>query len=165
MVIRKIQTKDSEIFLNMLKQLDNETKYMMYEPGERKTSAGEMKSVIESFYSSNSLMLAAEENGDLVGFLTAERGFANKIRHSAYIVIGLLKSHRGKKTGTRLFEELNKWAADNGITRLELTVMTHNEAAIGLYKKMGFNIEGLKENSLLVDGVYVDEYYMAKILL
>ncbi len=165
MIIRKIEIKDAERFLYMLKQLDNETKDMMYEPGERKTSAAEMKSAIESLYSSNSLMLVAEENDDLIGFLTAERGFANKIKHSAYVVIGLLKSYRGKKTGTKLFEELTDWTLKNGITRLELTVMTHNEAAIGLYKKMGFKIEGLKEKSLIVDGKYVDEYYMAKIFL
>ncbi len=165
MIIRKIELKDAERFLYMLKQLDNETKDMMYEPGERKTSAAEVKSAIESLYSSNSLMLVAEENDDLIGFLTAERGFANKIKHSAYVVIGLLKSYRRKKIGTKLFEELTDWTLENGITRLELTVMTHNEAAIGLYKKMGFKIEGLKEKSLIVDGKYVDEYYMAKILL
>jgi hypothetical protein len=29
---------------------------------------------------------------------------------------------------------------------------------------MGFKIEGLKEKSIIVDGKYVDEYYMGKIL-
>ncbi len=163
MIIRKIEIEDSERFLNMLKQLDNETKNMMYEPEERKTSIEEMKSRIKNINASNSLMLVAEEEQNLVGFLSAERGFANRIKHCSYIVIGILKSYRGKKIGTSLFEELEKWALENNITRLELTVMVHNEGAIRLYKKRGFNIEGLKEKSLLVDGRYVDEYYMAKI--
>lgn len=60
---------------------------------------------------------------------------------------------------------MEKWALENTITRLELTVMTHNERAVRLYKKMGFKIEGLKEKSLIVDGKYVDEYYMGKILI
>ena len=42
--------------------------------------------------------------------------------------------------------------------------MVHNERAIRLYKKMGFEIEGTKKHSLFVNGQYVDEYYMAKIL-
>lgn len=42
--------------------------------------------------------------------------------------------------------------------------MKHNESAIRLYEKMGFKKEGLKENSLIVNGKYVDEYYMGKIL-
>lgn len=29
---------------------------------------------------------------------------------------------------------------------------------------MGFKIEGLKEKSMIVDGKYVDEYYMGKII-
>lgn len=96
--------------------------------------------------------------------MSAERGAANRIKHSAYIVIGILKDYRGQEIGTKLFERLEKWASENAIIRLELIVMTHNESAIGLYKKMGFKIEGLKEKSLIVDENYVDEYYMGKIL-
>jgi RimJ/RimL family protein N-acetyltransferase len=43
--------------------------------------------------------------------------------------------------------------------------MTHNEQAIALSKKMGFTIEGLHKHTMLVDGVYVDEYTMAKLLV
>ena len=59
---------------------------------------------------------------------------------------------------------LEKWATDHKIHRLELTVMSHNERAVNLYQKMGFKIEGIKQDSLLVNDEYVDEYYMAKIL-
>jgi len=57
-----------------------------------------------------------------------------------------------------------EWAQGNNIKRLELTVMKHNQAGIALYKKHGFEIEGIKKSSMLVNGSYVDEYYMAKIL-
>jgi RimJ/RimL family protein N-acetyltransferase len=43
--------------------------------------------------------------------------------------------------------------------------MVHNERAIALYKKMGFEIEGTKKRSMRIDGQYVDEYYMAKTYL
>jgi len=42
--------------------------------------------------------------------------------------------------------------------------MAHNARAIRLYKRMGFAIEGTKRQALLVNGTYVDEYYMAKLL-
>lgn len=51
----------------------------------------------------------------------------------------------------------------NRLTRLELTVETPNEAAINLYKKSGFVIEGTKKCTMLVNGNYIDEYMMAKI--
>ena len=76
----------------------------------------------------------------------------------------LLKSERGKGIGAKLFEALEEWANQQSIHRLELTVMTYNTAGIALYKKMGFEIEGTKRDSLLIDGKYVDEYYMSKLL-
>ena len=59
---------------------------------------------------------------------------------------------------------VENWAIDNGVTRLELTVMKHNERAINLYKKIGYKVEGVREKSVVVDGDHVDEYYMAKII-
>lgn len=164
MIIRKIKIKDSEKFLNMLKQLDNETTNMMFEPGERKTTIEEMEYNIKNIDSSKSLRLVAEDKGDIVGFLSSETGFAKRISHRAYIVIGILSDYRGKRIGVKLFEGLDKWVLENKVTRLELTVMEHNEGAIKLYEKIGFKKEGLKENSLIVDGKYVAEYYMGKII-
>jgi RimJ/RimL family protein N-acetyltransferase len=42
--------------------------------------------------------------------------------------------------------------------------MAHNERGIALYKKCGFEIEGMKKKSLYIDGEWIDEYYMGKIL-
>jgi len=60
--------------------------------------------------------------------------------------------------------ELERWAKKNNLHRLELTVMAHNEAALALYKKMGFEIEGRKKHTLFINGSFVDEYCMAKLL-
>ncbi|MFJ7744700.1 hypothetical protein [Peribacillus sp. NPDC097295] len=38
------------------------------------------------------------------------------------------------------------------------------EAGVALYKKVGFEIEGTKRNSLVIHGKSYNEYYMAKIL-
>ena len=163
-MVRKVREEDAAAFLDLLLRLDYETNYMMYEPGERKTTAEEMNVWIRELEASGSLLLGAVENNSLVGFLSAERGFARRIRHSAYLVIGILEQYRGRGLGTALFGELEKWARESGITRLELTVMVHNVPAVGLYKKAGFIIEGVKRRSLLVDGREVNEYYMAKLL-
>lgn len=85
-------------------------------------------------------------------------------RHSAYIVTGILQQYAGQGLGTQFFKALDEWAAAHKLHRLELTVMSHNERAVHLYQKMGFVIEGVKKDSLLVNGRHVDEYYMAKIL-
>lgn len=162
-LIRNIREDDEEKFLSMLIQLDNETKFMLYEPGERKRDVDKIRSMIKDAHQS-SFIYIVEDNGKLVGFLLAKRGHVNRIKHRAYIVIGIIKSYTGKGIGKRLLNELDNWATDNGVTRLELTVMKHNERAINLYKKMGYKVEGVKEKSFVVDENYVDEYYMAKIM-
>lgn len=164
MIIREAEMKDAEQFLKMLKQLDTETKFMLYDPGERKTTIDDIKKKIENSRETNSLILAAEQNGTIAGYLTADREPYNRVLHCAYIVVGILKDYRGMGIGTQLFEKLEAWARSNGITRLELTAMTHNKTAVGLYQKMGFEIEGVRKNAMTVDGEYVDEYYMGRVL-
>jgi RimJ/RimL family protein N-acetyltransferase len=59
---------------------------------------------------------------------------------------------------------MDTWAREQHVHRLELSVMVHNTRGVGLYKKMGFEVEGVKRDSLFVDGAYVDEYYMGKLI-
>ncbi|WP_425453646.1 N-acetyltransferase family protein [Oceanobacillus chungangensis] len=98
------------------------------------------------------------------GILVGYGGDAKRNKHSAYIVIGILQDYRGKGIGTKLFEELEHWASNHNIHRLELSVVTRNEPGLSLYKKMGFEIEGTKRHSLFIDGEFVDEYEMVKLL-
>ena len=162
--IRGATPSDAGAFLTFLNQLDRETKFMLYEPGERKANEENLRSKIEET-NKDSLLLVAENEDKIVGFLSADRGHSNRIKHSAYIVIGILKDFRGKGIGNKFFEELDKWAIQSWVLRLELTVMKNNGNAIRLYEKVGFKIEGVKEKSCLVDGVFIDEYYMSKLLI
>lgn len=164
MLIRKIEITDAANFLELCRTLDIESKFMMLEPGERDTTIESqteyIKNVIENDFS---LILVCEIEGQLVGYLTAIRESFKRMRHSAYIVTGILQAYTGQGIGTKLFKELENWATFNKINRLELTVMCHNQAGLALYKKMGFEIEGLKKHSLIVSHQNVDEYYMAKL--
>ena len=42
--------------------------------------------------------------------------------------------------------------------------MYHNARACALYHACGFEVEGVKRNTMRVDGAYVDEYVMAKLI-
>ena len=164
MEIRNITVTDSRKFHDLLSALDNETKFMMMEPGERDSSPEILKKVLSDIDESMTLILGVYDGGNLVGYIDLRRNRANRARHSAYVVMGILSSYTGKGIGKELFCKAEEWAIKHNISRLELTVMTHNLNAIKLYEKVGFIKEGVKKNSLLVDGNYVDEYYMGKIL-
>lgn len=163
--IREIRERDAQGFLDMCTRLDDETRFMLLEPGERRTTVEEQGQHINTILGSdNQTIFLAERDGQLVGYIAALGGQYRRNRHSAYIIVGILGAFTGHGIGTYLFKAVDQWAREHTIHRLELTVMMHNEAAVHLYKKMGFEIEGIKKHSLVVDGVYVDEYYMAKLL-
>lgn len=165
MIIRKIEKTDSGQFLELCRRLDEETKFMLFEPGERKSSVEQTEKMISSVVETeNSSIFVCEYDGRLIGQMGVMGGRNARNRHSGYIVVGILQEFAGKGIGTKFFQAAEEWAKSVNITRLELTVMTHNEQAVALYKKMGFEIEGRKVHSLIVDGQYVDEYYMGKLI-
>ena len=163
MKIRQIETGDAEKFLKMLKKLDTQTRYMMYEPKERKTTVEQQVNIIENNKRSGNPIFIVEVDEEIVGFLGGRRGNFNRIRHSVYIAMGILEEYRGMGIGRRLMEELDSWAVKNNISRSELTVVCENERAVNLYESMGYKVEGRKKKSLVVDGKYLDEYYMGKL--
>ena len=165
MNIRAIKESDSEQFLLLGKSLDQETQFMMLEPDERITTIEEQRQRIKNVLSqSNQIIFVAEHENQLIGFLGAYGGNFQRNRHSVYIVIGILQAYTGQGIGKQFFKMVDEWATNHNIHRLELTVMAHNERAVRLYKKMGYKIEGVKQDSLWVNGKYIDEYYMAKIV-
>jgi RimJ/RimL family protein N-acetyltransferase len=163
--IRTIQDRDAEPFLALSNRLDAETAFRLLEAAERRTTVEEQRETIRRVQSTdNQTILVADVDGRLVGYIAGVGGKYRRNRHSAYVVVAVLQAFSGRGIGTQLFDRLEAWALEHGIHRLELTVMVHNERAIAVYERLGFQREGRKRDALLVSGAYVDEYLMAKLL-
>ena len=163
MKIRRCEINDADNMLKMLLELDKETEYMLFEADERPNDINRVKAMINQSINGDNLLLIATEDDNIIGFLSAQRGIIRKIKHTAYIVVGIREKFRGKGIGKKLFCELDLWAKENNISRVELTVMCPNSMAKQLYEKNGFEVEGTKRNSIFMNGKYIDEYYMSKI--
>ncbi|MGE7780403.1 N-acetyltransferase family protein [Peribacillus sp. NPDC097264] len=165
MVIREIRVDDAGDFINLVKDVEHTSEFMLMEPGERKATPEQLRKQLEVIkQQQNSTIFVGEDQGKLIGYLMAMGGSVKRTNHSAYLVIGILKEYRGKGVGKSLFQNVIKWASHHDISRLELTTVIQNEAGIALYKKFGFDIEGTKRNSLVIEGKSYNEYYMAKLL-
>jgi ribosomal protein S18 acetylase RimI-like enzyme len=83
-------------------------------------------------------ILVAEMDGEIVGLLHLERS-----RHGfAEVAMAVAGDHRGRGIGSALLTAAIDTARAEGIHKLSLMVFAHNEAAIGLYRKLGFVEEG-----------------------
>ncbi len=83
------------------------------------------------------------------------------LKHSGTLGMGILKPYRGQGIGKQLITTTIAAAKASGLTRVELTVRETNTNAIELYKKVGFEIEGVLRNATYVDGVYTNHIAMA----
>ena len=163
--IRHITENDAQALLALRKAIDAETEFMLFEPGERQTTVEDQRDRLKALLArDNQMIFVAEHEGQLVGFLEAVGGGVRRSRHSVYIVIGIRNTFTDQGIGASLFVAMESWARARKVHRLELTVMAHNERAIHLYRKMGFEIEGTKFHALCVNGDYVNEYCMSKLL-
>jgi putative acetyltransferase len=109
--------------------------------------------------------LVACVDGDVVGQLGIHL-FPQRPRrrHVGQIGMAVRDDWHGKGVGTALLKAAID-LADNWLqlTRLELEVYTDNTAAVALYKKLGFAIEGTLVHYAFRNGEYVDAHIMARL--
>jgi RimJ/RimL family protein N-acetyltransferase len=159
LVFRPAGPRDAEALLRLKEQLDRETSFMLLEPDERDTTVEKLTQQLTR--AENSVVLVAEISDVLCGYVELTGGEFRRNKSTAYLVMGVLAAASGKGIGGALLCEAKRWAAAHGIHRIELTVMAHNERARRLYERAGFSVEGRRAQCLVVDGEFVDEFYLA----
>jgi RimJ/RimL family protein N-acetyltransferase len=153
--IRLAGADDDGPLLDLRMALDHESRFMMLEPGER-----ERREELPRL----SFRVVAAEGCRLVGYVGVAVLPYARARHRGQLVVGVRASHTGRGVGRALLDATVQQARERALRRLELTVMTHNRAALALYTRCGFQVEGLRRGALRVDGADVDEYYMGLLL-
>jgi ribosomal protein S18 acetylase RimI-like enzyme len=98
--------------------------------------------------------VAISADGEVVGWSDVTPMSRPSQAHRGVFGVGLLPQFRGQGIGTKLTQSALAAARAYGLHRVELTVREHNIGAIELYKKAGFEIEGVQRHAVLVDGVY-----------
>ncbi|MGP4072683.1 GNAT family N-acetyltransferase [Piscibacillus sp. B03] len=165
MQIRQARVEDAKSLAKAILDVESESEYMLYGAGERNWSTEIQEKMINAFNEKKRHnIFVAQKDNDILGYLIIQGGATEKNKHSASIVIGVKEEAQGQGVGTQLFEKMEEWARSVDLHRLELTVIVENIAACNLYKKMGFEVEGTKRDSLKLGERFVDEYYLAKLI-
>lgn len=110
--------------------------------------------------------LFATSGERLVGMLACIFNEEVKTRHVAYIAgFYVTRKYRGKGVGKLLLEEgLAVASKRKGTVKVKLAVNPEQEAAVRLYRSVGFVVTGRTKKELKVDGIFCDMLFMEKML-
>jgi ribosomal protein S18 acetylase RimI-like enzyme len=148
-------------------QIDGETENMDREKGEAYIDETGFKKIIEEDTErENNLFLVVEVNERIVGFSRCEGNELKRTSHKVEFGVCVLKEYWGYGIGQNLLKESIHWADSNGIKKITLSVLETNGRAITLYKKYGFEVEGiLKNDKVLSDGNFYKTVLMGRSVL
>ncbi|MEG3133665.1 GNAT family N-acetyltransferase [Rouxiella sp. T17] len=101
----------------------------------------------------------------VVGQITLHVNPTMRRRHTASFGLGVHSDFQGQGIGSKLLAAVldmcDNWL---GISRVELTVFIDNHAAIALYNKFDFVVEGTSEAYALRNGKLVSIHHMGRVL-
>jgi putative acetyltransferase len=115
-------------------------------------------------FASEDYLLVATIAGDIVGNAGLNASKSPRRRHVGAVGMAVRDDRQRCGVGTALMKSAIE-LADGWLNyqRLELFVYTDNLAALSLYRKFGFAIEGTCRAYAFRDGRYVDAYQMARL--
>jgi len=163
--IRSAEVDDARALVGLLERLAVETDFMVVTVPDAKRDIEAVREYLKSTDSSpiNKSFLAVD--GDrVVGVLVASGESHPSKMGSIDVDVGVRKAWHRRGYGRELLLTAEKWARQQGAHRLQLRVMVHNAPAIALYKGVGFEIEGTLRRNLKINGQFIDQYVMAKLL-
>ena len=123
--LRDATSADAEGLVALKRRLFAETSFMLYAPDEyTATPDTAAKSISRVEKSGNSRLLLAFDDAKMIAFLGAYGSDVPRRRHTAQIVLGVVRAYWGRGIGASLLREAIRWAHTASILRLELGVMT-----------------------------------------
>lgn len=162
MNIETLAANDAHKFFKFLEQLSFETDYLMFSSSEVPSEEVWKKRIEANSGNGPQIFFVVKRDNEIVGFILLTRGGYKKNMHASSLVIGVLEKHRKSGLGSKLIDAAVSWAQKHQIKRIELSVMVNNDGAFQLYKKNGFQVEGIKNRSIFYNNEFIDEYLMAK---
>jgi RimJ/RimL family protein N-acetyltransferase len=163
--VKTIDETDADAFLGLQYDTDLETSFLMRDPLRDSVSNEEMRQRIRLISESqNRTILLCTDGTHLVGYISARGGALVRNQGVVNIALAVRRQWWRQGIGTLLVKHLESWAKENDIYRLELLVSVENTASVALFKHLGYEQEGVKHRGAKINGVFIDKFYMAKLL-
>ena len=160
-VIRRATPADAAALVELGRAVSSEPEAWLITEGDWRTASDERRYLRAVRRSPNAAVFVAEAPEGVVGRLSLARDAHPASPHVADLGLMVAGSHRRRGIGTALLERAVEWAREVGVEKLELHVFPHNEPAIRLYERFGFEREGLRRDHYRRGAELVDAVLMA----
>jgi putative acetyltransferase len=144
LVIRRAGPGDAAALVELGRAVGAEPEGWLITDGDWRNVSDERRYLRAVRRSPHAAVFVAEAGGELVGRLSLARDSHPASSHVADLGLMVAAGHRGRGIGRALLECALAWAREAGVDKLELHVFPHNEPAIRLYERFGFEREGLR---------------------
>lgn len=159
-IIRNVRISDF-LAISKIRKMPGVIEYILALENE---SPEKIKNKIQNIKNSNEMWSIVENNGIVIAVAILHK-LSGKRAHCATISIMVNPNFHSMGIGSILMNRLLEYSNNIfKIKKIELSVFSNNEKAIGLYKKYGFFIEGVKQQSVFIKDKFVDEIFMGKFL-
>lgn len=138
--IRNAVKEDGEAVLDIFNLTHEETDYLLSYPDEKGFDLSQEEEYLDAkAQSENEVELLVIVDGKVVGIAGISAiGDKYKVKHRASFGISIVRDSWGLGIGKALSKACIKCAREAGYEQLELEVVGENEAAISLYKSLGY---------------------------
>lgn len=163
--LRTPEPRDARALVGFMRDSLRTSAYLTRLPEEfSRTSWAQRRIIARALAAEREIMILAEADGGIIGMIEAGTDRRRRVCHVARFGVTVAKDWRGVGIGRALIGALIGWAEANpALERLELHVHSENEAAIALYKSLGFAEEGRRRRAIkYADGRYMDDIIMAR---
>jgi len=167
LLIREAEVEDAAALVSFLNRVSVETDFTSLDGDGILLTSEEMAIFLNKQASwDNQITLLAFLNDKIAGIVNITADQRKRVRHIGDLFIVIGKKYWNNGLGSLLLEEVVEWAQASGILRrLQLTVQTRNLAAVHLYQKHGFVIEGRQERGAYIEeGDFIDVYLMGRLI-
>ena len=168
----KVKLKDGrEVTIRFLTANDKEALFQMFSSMSSEALKWSMApytlEVIQRWINNikNLIPLVAEYNNRIVGYASIYKFQHPRRKGIGDLAIYLHQDFHNVGLGTAMMKKLLQLAKERKMHKLELYVVEDNKAAVTLYKKFGFKIEGISKDSFFgSDGKYHNMLHMGLLL-
>lgn len=164
--LREAVESDAKEIIEFYNLVGGETTYLSFCEGEyRMSEEAQANSIKSTNESDNNTMILAEIDSKIIGIGTISSNQKKKGKHVGILGIVIKEEFCDAGLGRLIMEYLIDWCKGNKITtKISLVTAEDNPRALALYKKCGFEVEGILRNETYIDGEYFNLVSMGLIL-